>query len=111
MDSNSTSDNASTPDPTAKVIADIEQLLSEDAGVDFEEAIGKIESGGEEVAVLLELIDELKRHHEEINEKVVLLSTSMDDLRLNIKYLLFDLDATRRENKQLRKMLEGDTDD
>jgi len=27
-------------------------------------------------------------------------------LRLSIKYILFDLEATRRENQYLRKMLE-----
>lgn len=32
---------------------------------------------------------------------------SLDHLRLVVKYLLFDVEATRRENKYLRKMLEG----
>ncbi len=30
----------------------------------------------------------------------------LDELRLYVKYLLFDLDATRRENVYLRKLLE-----
>jgi hypothetical protein len=30
----------------------------------------------------------------------------MDYLRLSIKYLVFDLEATRRENAHLRQMLE-----
>lgn len=34
------------------------------------------------------------------------LRDSLDHLRLTVKYLLFDLEATRRENKYLRKMLE-----
>ena len=34
------------------------------------------------------------------------LQESMDFVRLSIKYMLFDLEATRRENAQLRKMLE-----
>lgn len=34
------------------------------------------------------------------------LRDSLDQLRLTVKYLLFDLEATRRENKYLRKMLE-----
>jgi hypothetical protein len=33
------------------------------------------------------------------------IETAMDLLRLSVKYLLFDLDATRRENGSLRKML------
>ena len=36
------------------------------------------------------------------------LQESIDFLRLGIKYLLFDLEATRRENSYLRKMLERD---
>ena len=31
---------------------------------------------------------------------------SLDFLRLQLKYLVFDLEATRRENRYLRKMLE-----
>ena len=32
---------------------------------------------------------------------------SLDYLRLQVKYLLFDLEATRRENRYLRQMLEN----
>jgi hypothetical protein len=32
---------------------------------------------------------------------------SIDYLRLQIKYLLFDLEATRRENRYLRQLLEN----
>ncbi len=31
----------------------------------------------------------------------------MDHLRLQVKYLVFDLEATRRENRYLRQMLEN----
>ena len=34
----------------------------------------------------------------------------LDYLRLSIKYLVFDLEATRRENGYLRKMLEETTE-
>jgi hypothetical protein len=34
---------------------------------------------------------------------------SLDCLRVAIKYLVFDLEATRRENSHLRKMLGGQT--
>jgi hypothetical protein len=30
----------------------------------------------------------------------------LDNLRLQMKYMLFDLDATRRENRYLRQMIE-----
>lgn len=32
---------------------------------------------------------------------------AIDHLKLQVKYMLFDLEATRRENKYLRQMLEG----
>lgn len=32
--------------------------------------------------------------------------SSIEDLRLCLKYLLFDLDATRRENMYLKKLLD-----
>jgi hypothetical protein len=34
------------------------------------------------------------------------LQDSLDFLRLSVKYLIFDLEATRRENAYLRKMVE-----
>jgi hypothetical protein len=38
------------------------------------------------------------------------LDESLDYLRLIIKYMVFDVEATRRENSYLRKMLEGSGD-
>jgi hypothetical protein len=38
------------------------------------------------------------------------LQESLDYLRICIKYQVFDLEATRRENKQLRDMLEKKQD-
>ena len=35
------------------------------------------------------------------------LEETLDYLRLQVKYLVFDLEATRRENMYLRRMLEG----
>ena len=52
------------------------------------------------------LADQTRQRHEEIKKTVSSLHESVDFLRLSIKYLLFDLEATRRENKHLRKMLD-----
>ncbi len=52
------------------------------------------------------LADETQQRHEIIKKSVNSLQESMDFLRLWIKYILFDLEATRRENGYLRKMLE-----
>ncbi len=53
------------------------------------------------------LADQTKARHKQLKETVSNLQESIDFLRLSIKYLLFDLEATRRENAYLRKMMEG----
>ena len=57
---------------------------------------------------LVTLADETKQRHEDIKKSVGSLQESIDFLRVWIKYLLFDIEATRRENGYLRKMLEED---
>lgn len=57
---------------------------------------------------LRKLAAETKDRHEQIKKSVSSLQESIDFLRLGIKYMLFDLEATRRENGYLRKMLEQD---
>jgi hypothetical protein len=52
------------------------------------------------------LAEQTKQRHKQLKETVTNLQESIDFLRLSIKYLLFDLEATRRENAYLRKMLE-----
>jgi uncharacterized FlaG/YvyC family protein len=55
---------------------------------------------------LEKLADETRQRHERLKRTVGSLQESLDYLRLSIKYLVFDLEATRRENGYLRKMLE-----
>jgi len=52
------------------------------------------------------LAEETRARHQKLKQTVNNLQESIDFLRLSIKYLLFDLEATRRENAQMRKMLE-----
>jgi len=54
------------------------------------------------------LADDAKSRHRDIKRSVDALQEHIDFLRLWIKYMLFDLEATRRENQYLRKMLEQD---
>ncbi len=55
----------------------------------------------------LELLAEQTRaRHRQLKETVHSLQESIDFVRLSIKYMLFDLEATRRENEHLRKMLD-----
>ena len=44
-----------------------------------------------------------------IQQKMDQINDSLDYLRLTVKYVLFDLEATRRENEYLKKMI-GDDD-
>jgi hypothetical protein len=55
---------------------------------------------------LAKLAEDTKQRHERLKRTVGSLQESLDYLRLSIKYLVFDLEATRRENGYLRKMLE-----
>jgi chromosome segregation ATPase len=58
---------------------------------------------------LEKLADETRARRERLRQTVSSLQESLDYLRLSIKYLVFDLEATRRENSYLRKMLEETT--
>ncbi|MCR4320600.1 MAG: hypothetical protein NUV74_09745 [Candidatus Brocadiaceae bacterium] len=49
---------------------------------------------------------ELGKKYEDLRKSLVLLQDTLDSLRLNVKYLLFDLDATKKENTALRKKQE-----
>ncbi len=60
----------------------------------------------DERAKLELLAQETRERHEKLKQTVSSLQENLDYLRLAIKYLLFDLEATRRENGYLRKMLE-----
>ena len=56
----------------------------------------------------LELLAEQTRdRHRQLKDTVSSLQESIDFVRLSIKYMLFDLEATRRENEQLRKVIEN----
>jgi len=56
---------------------------------------------------LMELAHETQVRHQQIKATFTQLQEGIDCLRLHVKYLLFDLEATRRENAELRKMLKS----
>ena len=56
------------------------------------------------------LSERVRKNHEQLRESLDKLQSSLDNLRLVTKYRVFDLEATRRENARLRKLLEGDDD-
>ena len=57
-------------------------------------------------AKILILARKSRQLQNELADKIQALQNSLDYLRLGVKYLVFDLEATRRENKALRKRLE-----
>ncbi len=52
------------------------------------------------------LADAAVERQDRLRQTVSGLQESLDHLRLSIKYLVFDLEATRRENQYLRRLLE-----
>lgn len=72
----------------------------------LEELMEKMENGtGSHTNVLAQIA---KQHMapKELHEVIIELSESMGAIRLILKYLMFDLEATRRERDELRMMLE-----
>lgn len=55
---------------------------------------------------LAQLASETNSRHQRMKKTITELQDSLDHLRLSVKYLVFDLEATRRENKYLRNMLD-----
>ena len=61
---------------------------------------------------LRSLAEETRTRRDRMSKTVAHLQESLDYLRLNVKYLVFDLEATRRENQYLRQLLlEGTHED
>ena len=55
---------------------------------------------------IVRLTKKTKKGHDVLQQKLGNLQQSLDSLRLGLKYLIFDLEATRRENNELRKRLD-----
>ena len=55
---------------------------------------------------LAELARQAQSNRKKLEKSIDSLQESLDYLRVCIKYQLFDLEATRRENAYLRKLLE-----
>ena len=58
-------------------------------------------------AELEKLANETRDRHDRMKKTVSELQESLDYLRLSVKYLVFDLEATRRENQYLRTLLDA----
>lgn len=60
---------------------------------------------------LEQLAHETRERREQIKATVASLQESLDYLRLAIKYMVFDLEATKRENSYLRRLLDDEEAD
>ncbi|MHC4119641.1 MAG: hypothetical protein ACYSWO_19250 [Planctomycetota bacterium] len=59
---------------------------------------------------LAKLAKQAQANRKKLEKSIDSLQESLDYLRVCIKYQVFDLEATRRENKYLRKLLEENND-
>ena len=80
---------------------------------DFQDKLGElldqIEQLPEDQRPKLEaLAEETRTRHERMRKTLGELQESLDYLRLSVKYLVFDLEATRRENKYLHTLINED---
>ncbi|MEO0630775.1 MAG: transcriptional regulator [Planctomycetota bacterium] len=87
-------------------------MQQDDFQTQFQKLLEKIEDlPADQRGNLEHLASETKERHQRMKKTISDLQESLDYLRVSVKYLVFDLEATRRENKQLRGMLgEGSED-
>ena len=77
----------------------------------FQDKLNKLVSQIESIPTpqrdkLLSLVKRTTNYHKQLRKSANSLQESLDYLRIIIKYMLFDLEATRRENAQLKKLIE-----
>lgn len=82
----------------------MEDAIFEDKLNELVKEIGSIPAPERQKLIML-----ARKSHDcqkKLKHSVSSLQESLDYLRVSIKYLLFDLEATRRENSYLRKLLD-----
>ncbi len=52
------------------------------------------------------LAGEMGKKYDDLKKSLIMMQDALDSLRLHVKYLIFDLEATKKENIVLRKRLE-----
>lgn len=68
------------------------------------EEIKKIPESKKKILEMLE--GEIGEKYGDLRKGLIILQENLDSLRLNVKYLLFDLEATKQENVTLKKRIE-----
>ncbi|MFM1867363.1 MAG: hypothetical protein RL591_771 [Planctomycetota bacterium] len=79
--------------------------------INFQEKMNQIlerirELPANQAPAAVEAADSATARRERVQSSVNELQDALDYLRLSVKYLVFDLEATRRENAYLRRMIE-----
>jgi septal ring factor EnvC (AmiA/AmiB activator) len=104
--------------PTIRVVDISTDLKQETKDMDeitfqrkMQELMSRIQAMPESTDEPSECVKEIGERRSRIKASVAELQESLDYLRLSVKYLVFDLEATRRENTYLRRMLEQSSRD
>ena len=80
-------------------------------GDQVDNLIGDLENAGHLGAnELVKKAKKIQVTQKEFAKSISALQESLDYLRICVKYMVFDLEATRRENEYLRALLKGDLD-
>ncbi len=79
---------------------------------EFEQRFAKLTEQVNELSLenksdLEQLIEETRQRRVEVVKTMEGIDTTLQDLKLAIKYIVFDNEATQRENIALRKLLES----
>ncbi len=82
---------------------------------EFQEKLGELirrigEVPESQRPALEKLAADTRARHDRMKTMIGELQDSLDYLRLSVKYLVFDLEATRRENKYLRSLIEAEAE-
>jgi hypothetical protein len=106
-----TNPSSSEPDPPGEPAVPEVGLDEQDYRASLDElleGIGKLPT--EQRRRLQVLVGETRQRHEKLRESVMRLQETLDTLRVSVKYLIFDVEATRRENDHLRKKISDQGD-
>lgn len=72
----------------------------------LEELVNEIDAiPGPNKEKLVKMVKKTSKCHSELKKNIARLQESLDFLRVSVKYMVFDLEATRRENGSLKKLL------
>jgi len=76
----------------------------------LDEMIARLEKGPTSITDVLGNMMVDPRCSEKAKEYIANMMETLGTIRMSLKYLMFDLEATRRENAELIRMLEGRDD-